>query len=122
MIEHALDTKNSILHIRPLTALEQEDFAKLAKAVDPHIEATGGLAGIIIEIAEFPGWENLAAMAAHLRFVRGHHEKVRKIAAVTDSAIGKVAEKIASHFVAAEIKRFPAGDVEAARRWILGRG
>jgi hypothetical protein len=121
MIEYALDAKNSVLHIRPITALEEADFARLAKEVDPHIEATGGLAGIIIEIAEFPGWENLAAMSAHFRFVRNHHAKVRKIAAVTDSAIGKVAEKIASHFVAAEIKRFPAREVEAARKWIAGR-
>jgi hypothetical protein len=121
MIEHALDPKNSILHIRPITALEAADFAQLAKTVDPHIEATGGLAGLIIEIQEFPGWENLAGMAAHLRFVRDHHRKIRRLAAVTDSPLGKVAEKLASHFVAAEIKRFPAGGLEEARKWILAR-
>ena len=121
MIEHALDAKNSILHIRPITALEESDFAKLAKEVDPHIEATGGLAGLIVEIHEFPGWENFAAMAAHFRFVRDHHRKIRKVAAVTGSPLGNVAEKLASHFVAAEIKRFPGGDIEGARKWISGR-
>jgi beta-glucosidase-like glycosyl hydrolase len=33
-----------------------------------------------------------------------------------------VAEKLASHFVAATIKHFPAGQAEAARRWISAAG
>ena len=43
MIEYHLDTEHSILHVQPKSAIEQDDFVKLAKAVDPHIEATGGL-------------------------------------------------------------------------------
>ena len=43
MIEYNLDTEHSILHVQPKSPLEQDDFVKLAKAVDPHIEATGGL-------------------------------------------------------------------------------
>jgi hypothetical protein len=37
---------------------------------------------------------------------------------VTDSPIGEVAEKIASHFVSAEVRRFPAGDSENAWKWV----
>jgi SpoIIAA-like len=121
MIEHSLDAANSILHVRPTSSLEERDFVELAKAVDPYIEASGGLAGLIIEAPAFPGWESLAAMLAHMRFVRDHHRHIKKIAAVTDSAMGNVAEHLASHFVAAEIKRFAAGDLEPARQWIIGR-
>src|SRR5262245_63130959 len=111
MIDFDLDSANSILHVRPKTALAAEDFASLARAVDPHIEVTGGLAGIIIETPSFPGWEGLGAVIAHLRFVREHHRKVRRVAAVTDSALGTVAERLANHFVAAEIRHFPAGQI-----------
>jgi beta-glucosidase-like glycosyl hydrolase len=45
---------------------------------------------------------------------------VKKIAVVTDAKLGAVAEKLASHFVAATIKHFPAGQAEAARKWIAG--
>jgi len=34
--------------VQPKSAIEQDDFVKLANAVDPHIEATGGLTGLII--------------------------------------------------------------------------
>jgi hypothetical protein len=35
-------------------------LVKLAEAVDSHIEASGGLAGLIIEAAGFPGWDGWA--------------------------------------------------------------
>jgi hypothetical protein len=119
MIDYTLDTADSILYLRPQSALTADDFAKVAAAVDPHIEATGGLAGLVIEAPSFPGWEGLGAMAAHFRFLRDHHRHVKKVAVVTDSALGRVAEHLASHFVSAEIKRFPAGQVGAAKQWIL---
>jgi len=121
MIEFTLDTVNSILHLRPKSALEKADFEQITAAADPHIEKTGSLAGLIIEIKAFPGWDSLGAMAAHFRFVRDHHRLIRKIAVVTDSAMGNVAENLAAHFVAAEIRHFPAGELEAARRWITGK-
>src|SRR6186713_2267795 len=119
MIEHTLDKANSILYVRPKSKLEQGDFVQLAKTVDPHIEEKGDLAGLIIEVASFPGWDSLGAMAAHFRFVRDHHKHIKKVALVTDSALGDVAERLASHFVSAEIKHFAAGDMEAAKQWIV---
>ena len=121
MIEHTLDSANSILYVRPTSKLEQNDFVQLAKTVDPHIERKGSLAGLIIQVTSFPGWESLGAMASHFRFVRDHHKYVKKIAVVTDSPMGNVAEHLASHFVAAEIRHFPAGELKAAEQWIIDR-
>ena len=120
MIDYDLDTAHSIVVVRPKSRLDKDDFVKLAEAVDPQIETTGDLAGVIFEAPSFPGWENFGAMVSHFRFVRDHHKHVKKIAVVTDSALGNVAERLASHFVSAEIKHFPAGQTEAARQWIAG--
>jgi hypothetical protein len=119
MIEYTFDAANAILHVRPRGPLEKSDFEALTKEVDPFLEKSGKLAGLIVEIGSFPGWENVCAMSAHLRFVRDHHRRIHKVAVVTDSALSKVAETLAAHFVAAEIKRFPAAELGAARRWIL---
>jgi hypothetical protein len=118
MIEYDLDKEHSILRVQPKSALEKDDFVKLAKVVDPYIEATGSLAGLIIEAPEFPGWDSFGAMVTHFHFVRDHHKRVKRIAVVTDSPMGDVAERLASHFVSAEIRHFPAGQIEAARQWI----
>ena len=121
MIESSLDTTQSILYIHPKSALEQADFVDLAKKVDPYIEASGKLRGLIVEVSAFPGWENFAAFVAHVRFVRDHHRRIEKVALVTDSAIGNVGEHLASHFVSAQIKHFSAAEMEAARQWITSQ-
>jgi len=118
MLQHRLYEQRSILYLHPTAALRKEDFVQLAKTVDSHIEKAGSLAGLILDIKAFPGWEDIGAMAAHFKFVREHYQKIRKIAVVTDAKIGNLAEKLASHFVAATIKHFPAGEVPAAERWI----
>jgi hypothetical protein len=119
MIGYDLDTEHSILEVRPESALDKNDFVELATAVDPHIEANGDLAGLILNASSFPGWDSFGAMVTHFRFVRDHHKHVKKIAVVTDSHLGDVAEHLTSHFVSAEIRHFPAGQVEQARQWIL---
>jgi hypothetical protein len=118
MITHHLDRGHRILHLRPQSSLEKADFEQLAAIVDPFISENGDLAGLIVETPHFPGWDSFGAMAAHLRFVRDHHRHIRKVALVTDSALGDVAEHLASHFVSAEIRHFPAGALETARQWI----
>ena len=120
MIEYNLDTVHSILLVRPKSALDKSDFSELARAVDPQIEATGDLAGLIIDAPEFPGWDSFGTMVTHFRFVRDHHKRVKKVAIVTNSHIGDVAECLASHFVSAEVRHFPGGQLEQARQWING--
>src|SRR5436190_19463260 len=111
MIEHTLDTASGILHLRPKAALEKADFEQLAQTVDPYITGKGNLAGLIIETPGFPGWSSFGALIEHMRFVKNHHRQVKKIALVTDSALGSIAEHLVTHFVAAEIKQFPASAV-----------
>lgn len=121
MIEHSIDKEHSIVYVRPTSTLEQADFVELGKWVDPFIEEKGDLAGLILEAPSFPGWENFKTMMTHFRFVRDHHKHVKKIAVVTDSALGDFAEHLASHFVSAEIKHFHAGELDAAKQWIMKR-
>jgi len=120
MIEYNLDTAHSTLLVHPKSALDKSDFTELTKAVDPQIEATGELAGLIIDAPEFPGWDSFATMVTHLRFVRDYQKRVKKVALVTDSHLGDVAERLASHFVSADVRHFPGKQLEQARQWING--
>ena len=119
MIEYNLDTAHSILLVHPTSALDKNDFGEMAKAVDPQIEATGDLAGLIIDAPAFPGWDSFGTMVTHFRFVQDHHKRVKKVALVTDSHIGDVAERLASHFVSAKVRHFPGEQLEQARQWII---
>jgi hypothetical protein len=121
MIEHTLDRANAILYVRPISALEKADFEQLAKSVDPYLEGVGDLAGLVIEAPTFPGWDTFGALVEHIRFVRNHQKHVKKVALVTDSKLGDVAQRLASHFISAEVRHFPSAQVDAARQWVLAR-
>ena len=118
MLTHELLRDKGILLIRPSGAIQAGDFESVAKVVDPYIEQKGGLRGVLIEAAGFPGWDSFAALVSHLRFVRDHHRAIAKIAAVSDSAILSIAPHIAKHFVKAEFRHFDGNQREAALAWL----
>jgi hypothetical protein len=118
MLDPNLDREAALLHLRPTGKLRKEDFEQLALLVDPFIDETGGLRGLIVETASFPGWSDLPAMIQHLRFVRAHHRKIARVALVTNSPIADFAQHLAAHFVSAQIKHFGAKELDSARQWI----
>src|SRR5262245_38596579 len=118
MLQHELMRERGILAIEPKGPLEASDFGALAAAVDPYIEQHGDLKGLLVDAPSFPGWDDFAALVSHVRFVRDHHRRIRRIAVVSDSTFLTVAPKIASHFVSAEVRTFDAADRAAALAWL----
>jgi hypothetical protein len=114
-----LDQENGIAMLEPHGALNQSDFEWAAQQIDPLIESAGELKGLIIHVETFPGWDSFAGLTAHLKFVRGHQKNIRRIALVSDSVIGDLAEKIGNHFIEAEIRHFDFQELENSKTWIL---
>lgn len=118
MITHRLLRTEGILIITPEVPLESTDFEKLAQEIDPYIEENGKLHGLMIDAESFPGWSDFAAFIAHMKFVKNHHQKVQKIAFVSDNTVLSIAPRIASHFVSAEVKFFSRSKREDALHWL----
>lgn len=120
MVNYELLRTEGILIIRPEDSLEASDFERIAQEVDPYVEANGKLHGLMVDAESFPGWRDFAALIAHLKFVRNHHRKIEKIAAVTDSGFLTIAPQLASHFVQAEVRHFAHAERQAAWAWLGG--
>jgi len=118
MVNYELLRADGILIIRPQVPLEAADFQRIANEVDPYIEANGKLHGVMIDAKSFPGWMDFAALVAHLTFVKDHHRKIEKIAAVSDSTFLSLAPKIASHFIQADVRHFAHSQKEEALNWL----
>ena len=118
MIRYHLDEVGSILIVTPQGPLAASDFEALRVEVDPFIERNGKLRGLMIEVEAFPGWDGFAGLTAHLRFVRDHHRLIRRVAMVSDSALLSHLPRLASHFVAAEVRHFPKVQRAEALDWI----
>jgi len=118
MLKYELNRAEGILIIMPGGPLESADFEKLIQEVDPYIKEKGKLKGLMIYAKSFPGWDNFAAFLSHIKFVKNHHQKVKKIAAVTDAAFLSIMPQVANHFVKAEVRHFDYADKDAALNWL----
>lgn len=118
MIHLDLMREEGIAVLSPDGPLEKSDFDRLANEIDPYIASHGHLNGLMIRASAFPGWASFGALVSHLRFVRDHHRKIDRIAAVTDDEFLKIMPMIARHFVAAEIRQFPSHQAADAIAWL----
>lgn len=119
-ISHRLISETGVIVVEVKEALRAQDFDALAFTADTWIEAHGGLQGLVIHTREFPGWENFGSLVRHLRFVRDHHRKVKRIALAADSKLASVAPRIVEHFIQAEVKTFGYDELESAIAWAGG--
>lgn len=120
MINIRCDENRRVIVLEPSGALSTIDFAAVAERVDPLIDQYGSLNGIVIHVASFPGWDSFSGFVSHIRFVKEHHRSIGRVALCTDSQVGAVAERLASHFVSAEIKTFPYSELANAEAWAAG--
>ena len=119
MLNIDLNKEVGLVIVQPEGTLSESDFDTVASVIDPYLEEYGELSGLIIYTKDFPGWDSFGAMLKHFKFVKDHQQKLSHVALVTDSAIGNLAEKIAGHFISAEVKHFPYSQVDDAKSWIL---
>ncbi len=119
MLRIELDEINAIVTLRPDGALSENDFETAAGVIDPYLEKSGKLKGLIISTKSFPGWESFGSLVKHFTFVKEHHKRILHVALVTDAALGDFAGKIAKHFVSAEIKHFAFDALVDAQNWIV---
>ncbi|MFF9786859.1 SpoIIAA family protein [Streptomyces nigrescens] len=115
-ISHRL-TESEVLVIEVEQPLRATDFDALASTVDSWLRTHTELAGVVIHAREFPGWENIGGLIRHVRFIRDHHRKVRKIALAADSEIATLVPQLANHFVQAEVRRFEYDELNDALAW-----
>ena len=118
MMKHYFFKDEIILVLTPEAPLEAKDFEILTSKIDTYTEQTGYLRGLMIHTESFPGWDNLSACLSHLKFIKNHHQKIEKVAEVTDSGFLAIMARISSHFIQAKIRHFPFEEKEAAMAWI----
>ena len=104
--------------MEPNGELERADFERLSARLDPYLEEAGVLAGVMIVAEHFPGWDDLAALTSHLRFVREHHRKIRRVALVTSDRLVSAVPRFASHFIDAEVRAFSMQQRNEALLWV----
>jgi len=107
-----------VVIVEPHGKLSAADFDALEAAVDEWLETSvGTVNGLVIHVREFPGWKDLGSAWRHIRFVRGHHRRIPRVAFASESKLAVLAETLAQHFLEAEIQRFDSDALDDAIDW-----
>jgi hypothetical protein len=118
MLIHKLVLPDGILILEPEGPLEAADFAAVAREIDPYIAEHGKLTGLLLHAKAFPGWENLEAVLAHMQFIESHHQKIERLAVVSDSHLFTEIPTIVGHLVHPQVKHFADSAYEDALQWL----
>ena len=118
MLDYSILKPEGILILKPHAPLSKEDFGGLSAAVDAYLSDHARLHGVLIHSRGFPGWEKFGGFIAHMHFVREHHNKVERVAIVTDSWVASLGESLGGHFTSADVRHFPFSDDVKALDWL----
>ena len=115
-----LDAEHGILVLQPAAgkALSEDDFEAVGKSIDGYLADHGRLRGILIHSRRFPGWQGVGALFAHLKFVSRVHDKIGKVAMVTDSPIGTFADRVLDPLMLAKLRKFDYDQRDGAMAWL----
>lgn len=118
MLKHTLLSADGILILEPSEALESADFEAVIHDMDPYLAAHESLAGVMIFARAFPGWLNLEAAISHLQLIESYHQKIKRLAIVSDNVLLAALPTFAAHLVHPDVKHFAESEYEAALTWL----
>jgi len=117
-----LDADAGILALEPVAdkALSEDDFEAVGKTIGNYLKEHDRLRGILIHSRQFPGWQSVGALIAHLKFVNAVHDKIGKIALVTNSPMGTFADHMLDPLMLAKVRKFDYDQRDEAMSWLQG--
>lgn len=115
---HRMNRKQGIVTIEPKGEIESHQLEDLAKDVDDYLKTHHALRGVLIEVGQFPGWQNLGALVQHLRFIKDHHQRVAKVAIISDALANSPLPLAADLVLATEVRAFRSWERRLAREWL----
>ncbi|QDU98938.1 SpoIIAA family protein [Lignipirellula cremea] len=118
MLKHTLISPEGILILEPSAPLEAADFKAVAKDIDPYLADHDALSGVLVLAQAFPGWLNLEAAISHLQLIERYHQKIKKLAVVSDNGLLAELPTFAGHLLHPEVKHFSEDAYEDALSWL----
>lgn len=109
---------DGILILAPHGPLEAGDFERMTKVVGPYLQSGRPLNGLLIDAEHFPGWDDLRGLVSHVRFVKDHQSRVRRVAFVSDDRLLHAVPALAGLFLSAEVRAFDGEDLDGALGWL----
>ncbi|WP_186766669.1 STAS/SEC14 domain-containing protein [Puniceibacterium confluentis] len=114
---HQTDLGGGVLHVQLLGKLDSSVYAEEEQDLNAFIRANDRFR-LLLDLREFDGWQGLGAVADHLKLVRDHRHFVSRMAVVGSSRYAKLARRVSSKFINADVRHFDDDELSKAMAWI----
>lgn len=115
---HRINRKQGVVTIKPRGELERSQIELLERDVDEYLKNHHQFKGVLLEVTHFPGWQDFSALARHVKLVKGHQERLGKVAIISDALACTPLPLVADLVLSPQVRAFKAVDRKAAREWI----
>jgi hypothetical protein len=112
-----VDKRSGVVIADVTEPLRREDLDAIAAEVDAWLETHHELPGLVLHAHGFPGWENIAGLLNHLRFVAGHHRRIQRVALAVDGRPLDLAAQLAETVLHPDVRHFAASQLTDAVAW-----
>lgn len=119
-IRSSLDSDSAVLVVEADRPLGAPDIAALESAVDTWLAQHAELRGLVVHARAVPGWQNMAGLTRHVKFVREHQRRIRRVAVAMDGTMAEFAPRLAGRLVHPQLRHFSYHELDAARDWAGG--
>lgn len=100
--------------------LRSADIAALAAAVGPWLQGDARPRGLVMHARGVPGWDNVATLARHVRFLRDHHRRIDRLAMAVDGPVATLAPHVAGRILHPQVRHFDYQRLDDAIAWAAG--
>jgi len=118
MLKHTLLSAEGVLILEPSGALESTDFEAVIHDMDPYLAKHDSMSGVMIFAKALPGWLNLEAAISHMQLIEKYHQRIKRLAIVSDNGLLAALPNFAAHLVHPEVKHFSESEYEEALSWL----
>ena len=116
-LPHRFIENYGVLRVQPVGPLRAVDFDAIAPTIRSWNAPGRKLHGLVVQLREFPGWENVAGFVRHAQFLRNDHDCAWRVALVSDAHIPGVTQALADRLMRAQLRRFGRSQVGQAITW-----
>jgi hypothetical protein len=119
MIGFDIQDNGHIIRAVPHGKITETDIAdRIGPQVDELLRRKGRLNGVLVDARDFEGWADFAAFAAHVKFIRDHHEMVDRIAIVNSGENRDFLTRLFDMVPDISFRFFSEKEENKARRWL----
>ncbi len=112
-----IDKEEGLVRVALLGKLDSAVYARAETDLD-QVMASMESVHLLVDLSDFDGWQGLSALGEHLSLVRDHRHVPQRIAVLGNKAWQKLAERVFSRFVTADVRFFEVEEADRARAWL----